>query len=262
MSTKTTIKRIALVTVAALGFGMLATVPAKAFAASATLGFSSLTVVGCTAASTGSGRFYVDIADDAGVASPLVGNESITVSVIAKPTSITSTATALTDLQFQSVTVGDKASAAVAVGGTATQTLQVPNGSGTVTTHASNNQTYTATQTTGASSRYYFAVHPSTTNACDQGAYTVRVRLVDSTGFITDRNMSVKFVTSAADSGAVFTIASTGDLRTTQPLPHTTANKVTVTLRDAAGGRVQVAHATTAIVSATVPDIAVALVDS
>jgi hypothetical protein len=261
MSTKTTIKRIALVTVAALGFGMLATVPAKAFAASATLGFSSLTVVGCTAASTGSGRFYVDITDDAGVASPLVGNESITVSVIAKPTSVTNTATILTDLTFQSVTVGAKGSAAVPVGGSATQTLQVPN-LGTVDTHASNNQTYTATQTTGAASRYYFAVYPTTTNACDQGAYTVRVRVQDSTGFITDRNMSVKFVTSAADSGAVFTIASTGDLRTSQPLPHTSTNKVTVTLRDAAGGRVQVAHATNAIVSATVPDISVALVDA
>jgi hypothetical protein len=72
--------------------------------------------------------------------------------------------------------------------------------------------------------------------------------------------MSVKFVTSAADSGAVFTIASTGDLRTSQPLPHTTANKVTVTLRDAAGGRVQTAHATTGVVADTVPDISVSLV--
>jgi len=262
MSTKTTIKRVALVAVAALGFGMLATVPAKAYAATATLGYSSLTVVGCTAANTAGGRFYVDITDDAGIASPLVGNESITVAVIAKPTSVTNTATILTDLAFHSVTVGDKASAAVAVGAAGIGSLSIPNGAGTVSTHASNNQTYTATQTTGASSRYYFAVYPNTTNACDQGAYTVRVRVQDSTGFITDRNISVKFVTSAADSGAVFTIASTGDLRTSQPLPHTTANKVTVTLRDAAAGRVQVAHAHTAVVSATVPDIAVALVNA
>jgi hypothetical protein len=260
MSTKTTFKRIALVTVAALGFGMLATVPAKAYSATATLGYSSLTVVGCTAANTASGRFYVDITDDAGIASPLVGNESITVAVVAKPTSVTATATILTDLTFQSITVGAKGDSAVAVGGAATQTLQVPNGAGTVSTHASNNQTYTATQTTGASSRYYFAVYPNTTNACDQGAYTVRVRVTDSTGFITDRNIAVKFVTSAADSGAVFTIASTGDLRTSQPLPHTTANKVSVTLRDAAGGRVQTAHSTTGNVASTVPDIAVSLV--
>jgi hypothetical protein len=265
MSTKTTFKRVALVTVAALGFGMLVATPSQAvstYTASATLSTTSLTVVGCTASASGAGRFYVDMVDDNGDDHALYTNESITVSVIAKPTSVTNTATINTDLTFQSVTVGAKGDAAVAVGAAATSSQQIPNGAGTVATHASNNQKYLSTATTGTSNRYYIAVYPNTVNACDQGAYTVRVRLTDSTGFVTDQNISVKFVTNAADSGAVFTIASAGSLNVGQALTYTTANYIKVTLKDASGGRVQVAGGTTGTVASFVPDISVALVSA
>ena len=116
MSTKTTFKRVALVTVAALGFGMLVATPSQAvstYTASATLSTTSLTVVGCTASASGAGRFYVDMTDDAGDDHALFTNESITVSVFAKPTSLTATETIATDLTFQAVTVGAKGDAAV-----------------------------------------------------------------------------------------------------------------------------------------------------
>ena len=71
MSTKTTFKRIALVTVAALGFGVLTSVaPASAYAGSMSVSTTSLTVVG-TGTTGNAGFFYVDIFDQAGDAAAL-----------------------------------------------------------------------------------------------------------------------------------------------------------------------------------------------
>ena len=66
MSTKTTLKRVALVAVAALSFGVLTSVaPASAVASTytsgSTLSATSLTVVSSTTGATKGGKFYLDV---------------------------------------------------------------------------------------------------------------------------------------------------------------------------------------------------------
>jgi len=94
MSTKTTFKRIALVTVAALGFGMVSTVtPASAIANSLVAsvgpaGQTSLTVVGGDTSTTGA-LVRLDVVSNDTATPGLAANESITASVTGVPTSVT-----------------------------------------------------------------------------------------------------------------------------------------------------------------------------
>jgi len=82
-------------------------------------------------------------------------------------------------------------------------------------------------------------------HAYDSGEYTVTVRLITSTGgtsatqFIVAKTLKVKFVTNAEDSGAVITVAKTGDIYTGEALYFNSNQQVTATLRDANGGRIQ-----------------------
>jgi trimeric autotransporter adhesin len=94
MSTKTTFKRIALVTVAALGFGGLsATAPASASTvASFSLHTSSITVVGGSASDTPSALVRIKVTSDTAGAlnvGALDANETITASVTGVPTTAT-----------------------------------------------------------------------------------------------------------------------------------------------------------------------------
>ena len=88
MSTKTTIKRIALVAVAALGFGMLSVVPSNATV-------SSLTVTGANGTSTNSSEGYVSDSTTAAILTVNslfdAGTDSITVTFVekSKPTGAT-----------------------------------------------------------------------------------------------------------------------------------------------------------------------------
>jgi trimeric autotransporter adhesin len=97
MSTKTTFKRIALVTVAALGFGLLSSVtPASAVASTALNavvgpnGATSLTVVGGSNTTTGA-LIRLDVTSDSATSTDigLQEGETITASVIGVPTSVT-----------------------------------------------------------------------------------------------------------------------------------------------------------------------------
>ncbi len=261
MSTKTTFKRIALVTVAALGFGLLSSVaPASATAGGASVSTTSLTVVGGTTGTGGSGLFYVDVTDTTGAAAALTAAESLTVTVTGKPSYLANgtSAAALTDIAVQAVATTDGGATFAAVGNATNGGIQVPNAPGT---YASNNWTYDATDApTGTASRYWFAVYSGGQSPVDAGAYTLRVRLVDSTGFIRDSSLSVKFVTSAADAGPVLTLSSAGGLYTGQALSFTTANKLQATLTDAAGGRLVKAAATTASLASRAPDLSAAIV--
>jgi hypothetical protein len=97
MSTKTTFKRIALVTVAALGFGLLSSVTYTASAVSTGLvasvgpnGATSLTVVGGTNATTGA-LIRLDVVSNDTATPGLAAGESITASVTGVPTSVTAT---------------------------------------------------------------------------------------------------------------------------------------------------------------------------
>jgi len=102
MSTKTTFKRIALATVAALGFGMLSalTTPASAVAQSLVVSAgpntttNSVTVVGALADNTNAGVLIrLDVTGDTTTAAGLQPNESITATVTGVPSADTKTAT-------------------------------------------------------------------------------------------------------------------------------------------------------------------------
>jgi len=93
MSTKTTFKRIALVTVAALGFGLLSSVaPASAQISQSIAAYvgpngqTSLTVVGSNAPSA---LVRVDITSNDSTTVGLALNESVTASITAVPTAVT-----------------------------------------------------------------------------------------------------------------------------------------------------------------------------
>jgi hypothetical protein len=94
MSTKTTFKRVALVTVAALGFGLLSSVtPASAVATGLVAsvgpnGQTSVTVVGGTNATTGA-LIRLDVTNNDTATPGLGAGESITASVTGVPTSVT-----------------------------------------------------------------------------------------------------------------------------------------------------------------------------
>jgi hypothetical protein len=112
MSTKTTFKRIALVTVAALGFGGLsATVPASASTvASFSLHTSSITVVGGSGSDTPSALVRIKVTSDtAGVSNvgALDANETITATVTGVPTTATAKTVALNGGAFGTATNND-----------------------------------------------------------------------------------------------------------------------------------------------------------
>jgi trimeric autotransporter adhesin len=245
MSTKTTFKRIALVTVAALGFGVLTSVaPASAYTGSMSLSTTSLTVVG-SGTTTNAGYFYVDTFNEAGDATALTSAESITVSVVGRPQyradgTTASTAGDLTIGAFtRGTTVGANTAAVTGAQAATAASYQIPSGSAAATAFASSSLNTTST-VAAASNRYYFAVYPTATTAIDSGEFTLRVRLYDANTFTTDTTVKVKFVSSAADSGAKIAVATTGTFNKGQSIAFTSAQKITATLTDANGGKVQV----------------------
>jgi len=265
MSTKTTFKRIALVTVAALGFGVLTSVaPASAVAGtytgSTTLSTSSLTVVAAASGSSYMGRFYVDVASGNGTLTDslpgLYATESITVTTTGVAPTTVASAPAASDLTFQAITAGsatvtDQASNMISIGASSNTAFQIPN-TAVYTTYDSNNNSPSASYTTGAQNRYWIAVQAGA-NAIDAGEYTVRVRVINAENFLIDKTIKIKFVSSIANAGAVLTTAVTGSLYVGETLGHTATQKVTATLKDANGGRVIMGGAVTATINSLAP---------
>jgi hypothetical protein len=249
MSTKTLRKRIALVAVSALGFGLMSTVSAQAntFSSNITLSHSSLTVVGTAATASNAGYFYVDVttSDTTTATAPtqvgLQSTESMTVFISAFPTG-----RAVSDITFQAATLADLTTSRFAAIGSAATNLQVPN-SGTAASYRSGNQVWSATAASNnALNRYYIAAYPGA--ALDAGEYTITVRLnnITSQGRATvDKTFKMKFVSSIADAGAVVTATQTGNILTGAAYANTTASSTTVTLRDANGGKIVNGIATT-----------------
>ena len=267
MSTKTTLKRVALVAVAALGFGVLTSVaPASAYAGSMSLSTTSLTVVG-TGTTGNAGFFYVDIFDEAGDAAALTATtESITVSVVGKPLTQAdgTTATALSDLTIGGAVRGALGAVFTApAGGTVPQTTsyQIPN-SAAATAFASSNLTSVSATVGATSNRYYFGVYPTGASALDAGEYTLRVRLRDSNAFTTDTTLKVKFVSSPADSGAKIAVTTTGTFNKGGAIAYTAAQNIKATLTDANGGRLVLGTTMTGDINTTTPVISATIVDA
>jgi len=260
MSTKTLRKRIALVAVAALGFGLVSGTPANAgtgtannYTSGLAFGWSALTVTSDATTAT-NGFFYVDstnvtlpLVSTNPTAQPLQTTETMNIDVISAPTG-----RAVTDLNITSVknattafndafvvannnTDGDESllvtdSTVVATGSDAAS----PNGSFSATANLNNE-----------ANRYWFAVNTDTAAALGAGKYTIRVRLTNANSQVIDYTMTVKFVASIADAGAVLTLAKTGSITTGVAFAQTSNTSVTATLRDADGGRIHVGQAQT-----------------
>jgi hypothetical protein len=224
MSTKTTFKRIALVTVAALSFGLLTSVTPASAVASTALGVAvgpngatSLTVVGGTESTTGA-LVRLDVTSDS--TTTLFGLqdlETITASVIAGPTgfvagSLADTATASGRTGFSALSMQEvKGQTTVGVPGTAAATTSgstdwtkigtlasVTNidstgaksydsalGGYLANTYFKNMDGRAETTATNNTVSYYVSIHPRTGGTViDSGAYTVQFQLTDALGAV------------------------------------------------------------------------------
>jgi len=275
MSTKTTFKRVALVTVAALGFGVLTSVaPASAvastFTSAASLSTSSMTVVATTTGASMGGKFYLDLTGNGtldGKYEGLESGESISVTVTA-PTGGTAA-----DLGFQAIQLSNNdntsgvssASGGFATRGavaTGTSTLsgafQIPNGA-TTSTYASNSWAPDANSETGYNNRYWMSVYPANSTPVSlNAAYTVTIRVhtADTSSSVIVNTLSVKFVTSVAESGATITVSKSGDVYKGEALSVVSGRYVRASVTNGtAGGRVWLGCASATLATSCVPSL-------
>jgi len=261
MSTKTTIKRIALVAVSALGFGMLTTVNASAATVSAgpTASFStntsSITLIDPTATSSSTyAVFEVSLTNSDGIAAPLQSGETLTATVTSSPQpNKASGATAVGDLTLEWATTFATSTALVSgvmaynassypasdssnsLGGAFVNLSDATALRGGTDTSAD----YT-TSTSGSTATYALKVSSNSANSINAGFYTIRIQIVDSNGNSTVSSKTVKFgiASSASNSGAVLTTTVTGS-QTTGTLAGTTLQNIRATLKDANGGLIR-----------------------
>jgi hypothetical protein len=277
MSTKTTFKRLALVTVAALGLGVMSSVaPAQATASGGfTLDTTSITVV--TAVESATAVFKLKLTDIAGDPQDLEADETITATIVGVPAgtgtaktlaangnwSTTSTnATQAADLTFTSLKQPTtRTGAYVAQSGVGTSSW----GGNIDASHTASTDSATSATVSAVDSVYYLGVRntlaaTSGTNASvDQGAYTIRVRLTVGGFVVKEQNVTVKFVSAAADSGAAFTITQTGALYKDKIDTYTTTNNLKVVMTNGtAGGRV-IAGLNSLVSRSAVPAVALVL---
>jgi trimeric autotransporter adhesin len=286
MSTKTLRKRIALVAVAALGFGMLSTVSASAAAvtvgatASISTDVSSVTLIpaGATPATTEYGAFEVSLTNSSGYAAPLQTGETMTATVIAPvngrtlaastddgtggnlPTDITAfwsknytPTTRVITTKGNTATLFAQTNEAVLGGNYDDMSLSDNLRGGTDATHTG----YTTDEST-ATATYALGVYATAdADLIGAGFYSIVIRVLDTNGN-TRASTTVKFqVATKAGSGAVLTAAVTGSHATPTVggrIAYTTTNNISATLTDANGGRVvELANASPTL-SATVKD--------
>jgi hypothetical protein len=258
MSTKTTFKRVALVAVASLGFGVLTSVPSTAvdtattvssFTSSLSLSHTSATVVGATEATTSSAIFRMTAIGNNGQSAELFTGETITATVTGVPAASAVNATpAAANLTITPVTGNFAAGFTSVASGTGNSagagaaTISAAGSAGS----ADNARIAAGAQPTRPNSVYHFAVSPASSGkAVDAGVYTIQIRLTDVSGFITSYSVTVNFVTSAADSGAVIVPTITGRyVQGESVTAYTTTRNMQATLRNASGGRIFTAGTT------------------
>ena len=254
MSTKTTLKRIALVAVSALGFGLMSGSPSFA-ANTSTTGFTNgvtasttyLTVVVGTSADTNdAGVINFDVSNESVAANAttdrglIPGLETMTATATAGPTSTATVAKiSVRAVKQEAVAGGVLGYNPKSAESFAATTFEIGTAA-QITAYESLNQTLTTGNVAGGSlARYAFAFAPVDTAAVDAGYFTVRVRTETGDNRVIDTTVYVRFVTSIADAGAVITVAGTGILRTGETLSYQTAKYYQATLADPNSGRIQ-----------------------
>jgi hypothetical protein len=228
---------------------------------------------------------------DADGARALASTETITASVVGVPTSVTATksvAANSTDIGFIELVYG--ATDRNETTGGLTYVQDAPTGtSGLFKTVATATQSTQVTMAAGsqgqnlvhdgligagntevsdsgtarvynANTCYLLGMHGFGNVAVDQGAYTVRLAMNDSTGFITKtQDLTVKYVSSAADSGAAITITTTGRITKGSAYSYTTLNNTRAVLTNGtAGGVIQTSNGSLEV---SCPVLSVAIID-
>jgi hypothetical protein len=258
MSTKTTLKRIALVAVSALGFGLMTAVaPANATDTGKATGFtlsrSSITVVG-SGNSVGA-IFQVQLANSAGTTTAtnkeLVAGETLTVSVVGVPTSVSGKT--LSSNSADLVITEGKLATDNGVEYASTFSSNNTGGTGTATdgTFTAGQDTYKdglgSSAAAAVSRSYFFSVtRDAAKDVLDQGEYTLRVRLVNGDILVKEELIKVTFVSTAADlKGATLTVSDVGAFYVGLSVSEYDANNyITATLRDVNSGLVINANGT------------------
>ena len=287
MSTKTTFKRVALVTVAALGFGILSSVaPASATATAIALEKSSITVVstGANNVETPVAVFAITVTNtDTGTGAGLSAQESVTASITGGPAlEPDGSAYTLTEMRTHLTFVEVKQSAATMVDavydGTTTDSnallsslttndgiIQGARNTGHYGMGAATTSAASTSASDGKSRTYYIAVKANArANVIDRGVYNLQFSLQNSAGAtIQVATAKVDFVSEAALSGATLSAASTGQwyvgetpsvanqVVTDKQITATLANRDAGAVRTGTGGApvlfAQVASASTVI---------------
>jgi hypothetical protein len=235
MSTKTTFKRIALVTVAALGFGVLTSVaPANAAAKALVMDYSSVTVVGTYAdtnpATKGLASYHITVMDNSttSVAADLANGETITASVLTLPAVQGGLTPAVGDLAFLNVTNNNSLTHEAGQNGASVGTL----------TYGSTNCTYAIAEgDTTTDGSYCLGVYP-TKDLSLYGTYEIAIDLLDVNRNVLSRQIVKYRFASAANSGAVVTVASAGTIVAGETYVITADKYMSATIADANGGRV------------------------
>ena len=289
MSTKITLKRIALVAVSALGFGLISSV-APASAAGATSGISmqksSITVVGSAAnageSSTAFGAIFKITANPldgvATVAHGLASGESLTATVVAVPAG-TGTAKTLAanaaDLVLQAVAPNTYANTGnpysitdspfTAESKTVTRSNWTLIGGGAAAWDSASTEYASSGTSTKVDNAYYLRVLPETGQGrlvIDQGEYQIRLRLTSNTGalVVSDTILKVNFVSSSASSGAIITASDAGNFAKSAAFETQSSTKfLRGTLTDANSGLIIEATGTS---SAATPSVVADIVDA
>jgi hypothetical protein len=237
MSTKTTFKRIALVAVAAMGFGTLSVVAAPVASAAATslaLSTSSITIVGGSTSDTPAALVRIDVTSDTYAQGGLADGSTVSAAITAVPTSVTAktlaangaaftdTATAWTSGKADLLMMEAKGQTSGGYTDWRLNTLanidtvatQAERWNGSITSANSYYYGMEAGTDTAASmtKSYYVSIMPMYgASVIDQGAYTITFTLKNAAGDVKGtQTLKVDFVTSRATSGAVLSLAKGG----------------------------------------------------
>jgi trimeric autotransporter adhesin len=246
MSTKTTFKRIALVAVAAMGFGVLTSVaPANALpTGSISLNATSFTVIGA-GGSTNYAVAEVTLRDTAAAAAVLDAGETLTARVISNTpaTGVAANAVANSDVELATAAgVSDSNGAASSLSSwgpaaTAAAALEVAT---TSTTGVDMSLRRTGTiAATPVANTYFFAMRAAS-NKTDLGTYTIRVSVLNAAGNqIASQDLTFTPVASALDARGTLSFTSAGLQTTGQALGLTSTSNLRVILADANNGRIR-----------------------
>jgi hypothetical protein len=226
MSTKTTLKRIALVAVSALGFGIVSAIPSSAAVTSFSLRHSSMTVV--DSSGTGFATFVVRASNGVAgntSADSLTASETINVTTISTPNQVDSS-TKASALTFSLVTSD---------GSTDASDTTLPMDSASA---VESDDPFTSTATDGYGVYYVKVLIPA--DAANAGSYSIRFELSDGTDILQRTTATVKMVRSVSDlTDATLSISTAPtSIEATTALGQTAQTVTSVTVTNGASGLV------------------------